>query len=166
MEAFMTITKSKRIWIFVNVLLILIWCVVIFYLSSRTASQSTSQSRSITEMLIRLIDKLDGKISTDFELNRQINYFNHILRDVAHSFCYLVLSLLTVNLLYLLRIRNWKALFYTIIFCIIYSLSDEIHQIFVPGRAFQIIDLTNDALGAIIGIIFYKCIKRITLKNT
>jgi VanZ family protein len=32
-----------------------------------------------------------------------------------------------------------------------YGLSDEIHQLFVPGRSFEVADLVADALGAALG---------------
>lgn len=38
----------------------------------------------------------------------------------------------------------------------LYSLSDEIHQLFVPGRSFQLMDLGLDLLGGIIGLIIYE----------
>lgn len=39
--------------------------------------------------------------------------------------------------------------FYLVIF---YAFTDEFHQVFTPGRAFQIIDLLMDALGVALGV--------------
>jgi len=41
----------------------------------------------------------------------------------------------------------------TLIFCFLYAVSDEVHQIFVPGRAFAVGDIIIDTLGAALGII-------------
>ena len=38
----------------------------------------------------------------------------------------------------------------------LYALSDEIHQIFVPTRTFQIQDLIVDALGALLGLYLFQ----------
>lgn len=37
----------------------------------------------------------------------------------------------------------------------LYALSDEIHQLYVPGRAFQLSDLALDISGAALGIAVY-----------
>jgi VanZ family protein len=40
-----------------------------------------------------------------------------------------------------------------------FALSDEIHQLFVPGRAFQVIDLIIDFLGILFGVYLYQRLK-------
>ena len=37
----------------------------------------------------------------------------------------------------------------------LYALSDEIHQLFVPGREFQLMDLGLDLFGCVIGLSLY-----------
>ena len=37
-------------------------------------------------------------------------------------------------------------------FSVLYALSDEIHQIFVDGRAFGVADILIDSAGAVVGI--------------
>lgn len=36
--------------------------------------------------------------------------------------------------------------------CVIYGITDEIHQLFVLGRAFKVSDLVMDSIGSIIEI--------------
>ena len=45
---------------------------------------------------------------------------------------------------------NKGLIFYTILICALYGLTDEIHQRFVPERDFNLLDLTADIMGAII----------------
>ena len=44
----------------------------------------------------------------------------------------------------------------------LYALSDEIHQLFVPGRNFQMMGLGFDLLGVVIGLEIYLFIRNIT----
>ena len=41
----------------------------------------------------------------------------------------------------------------------LYALSDEVHQIFVPTRTFQVRDLIVDALGALLGLYLFQWLK-------
>ena len=47
----------------------------------------------------------------------------------------------------------------TIVLAMVFALSDEIHQIFVPGRAFQVVDLVIDLLGVLFGVFLYTRLK-------
>ena len=38
-----------------------------------------------------------------------------------------------------------------ILFCIVYGISDEMHQLFVPSRTSDILDVIADSIGSIIG---------------
>ena len=40
------------------------------------------------------------------------------------------------------------------ILCVVYSVSDEIHQHFIPGRSCELRDMCIDSAGAILGILF------------
>ena len=37
-------------------------------------------------------------------------------------------------------------------FCILYAITDEIHQLFVPGRSGRIFDVGVDAVGSLVGV--------------
>ncbi len=74
------------------------------------------------------------------------------LGGLAHIFEYAILAFL------LARALLWRGdftrgqvltVFYLILF---YAYTDEFHQLYVPGRAFQMVDLLLDALGAVIGL--------------
>ena len=49
----------------------------------------------------------------------------------------------------------------TIMFAFLYSVSDEIHQVFVPGRTFEYLDILLDLLGTILSILTIILIKYI-----
>jgi VanZ family protein len=76
-----------------------------------------------------------------------------IIRKFAHLFEYTILGVLTINCSNNFKIKNYILL--AIIFCLFYAISDEIHQIFIPGRNGNIKDVLIDTAGSFTGIIIY-----------
>ena len=106
----------------------------IFWLSSKDGNQSQNMSDSVRGILMKLYGTL-------------LNSF--IVRKFAHFFEYAVLGFLIGCALFLSR-RRFSPI--TAVICsALYSISDEIHQYFVPGRACRIFDVGVDTLGALTG---------------
>ena len=81
-----------------------------------------------------------------------LNYF-------LHSIEYLFLSLLVARGFHNSRFKKISS-FLTLIVSVLYGISDEVHQYFVPGRMFSLIDILTDLMGIIIGVILYRRIKK------
>lgn len=73
-----------------------------------------------------------------------------------HFIEYTILAFLLSRALYHHQTTTRKNLLIIILLTMLYALTDEIHQLFVPGRTFQIFDLLIDLLGSITGILIYK----------
>ena len=74
------------------------------------------------------------------------------LGGLGHIFEYAILSLLLARAL-LWRGDFTRGQLITVFYLIfLYAYTDELHQVFVPGRAFQVVDLLLDCLGAMIGL--------------
>jgi VanZ family protein len=69
------------------------------------------------------------------------------LGKVLHVLEYAVLGFLAMPLAYWWR----SPLLVAVIFCVAYAVSDEFHQLFVPGRNGSPIDVLIDSCGSIIG---------------
>ena len=128
----------------INILLVLIWMAVIFIMSSFNATESSNQSNIIVNIIVNI-----------FNINN-INLVSFIIRKLAHFTEYLILGILTYNLIN----NHNKKTYIAIIICVLYAISDEIHQMFVPGRSCQILDMTIDSLGSITGIYLLKLINK------
>ncbi|MDO4377224.1 MAG: VanZ family protein, partial [bacterium] len=87
-----------------------------------------------------------------------IELLNLIIRKLAHFTEYLILGVLVINMFTKNNIP--KSYLISIIFCVIYAISDEIHQFLIPGRACQIKDILIDSIGSITGIYLYKLISK------
>lgn len=88
------------------------------------------------------------------ELSYRINIesFHSVIRKNAHFFIYLILGILVDNGLRSRGRMGYKRIGLAIIICTIYAISDEIHQLFIPGRAGQVKDVFIDSMGALAGI--------------
>ena len=77
---------------------------------------------------------------------------------LAHALEYAVFSFLLARAFGNSKKNNFKKYFrvLAVICAVVYGMSDELHQYFVPMRSACIIDLIYDSIGAIIGQKFFK----------
>lgn len=136
-------------------LLVILWMILIFYLSHQPVKQSNNLSKEITKVIVETVEK----IVPDKEFN--LSRFNHLLRKNAHFFSYLILGMLLLNSLKNSGIESYKAIYIALGVSILYAISDEVHQLYVPGRGGQVKDVIIDSLGASLGIIIYKGLYRL-----
>jgi len=127
----------------------------IFNLSSQVAEQSNELSTGITEIIVEAVERVVPQAELD------INTLNHIVRKNAHFLSYLVLGILVLNALRRGGVQGYKSIAITAVVCILYAVSDEIHQLFVPGREGQIKDVLIDSSGSAAGIVLYLLVSRI-----
>ncbi|MBU0549823.1 MAG: VanZ family protein [Candidatus Omnitrophica bacterium] len=76
-----------------------------------------------------------------------------------HVMEYAVLALLLNRALSRTSLKSYpqkKKLLLVIMACLIYAISDEFHQKFVPGRVASLADILLDGLGIVIGGIAYR----------
>lgn len=125
-----------------SIVLVLIWASLIFIMSSFDATDSSNQSNFIVNI-----------ISNIFNIEN-VKLLSIIIRKLAHYTEYLILGILVINMFTKNNIS--KSYLLSIILCVIYATSDEIHQLFIPGRACQIKDILIDSVGSITGIYLYK----------
>ena len=121
---------------YISLLLVIIWMIFIFIMSSFSAGDSSNQSGFIVNIICNLFNIANTELITV------------IIRKLAHFTEYFILGILTYNC-----IKNYQKPYYiSIIICFLYAISDEIHQIFVPGRSMKITDILIDTIGAIVAI--------------
>lgn len=134
-------------------ILVIIWMIMIFYLSHQPAGQSNGLSTGITEKIIDMFKLIIPNVSID------LASFNHIIRKNAHFFVYLVLGILVVNGLNTSGVSGFRLVGLALFICVIYAMSDEIHQLYIQGRSGQVKDVIIDSTGALVGIEIYWGIK-------
>ncbi len=134
----------KKIYWLISIL----WMCLIFYFSNQPASISDSQS----DMTIGIINFIT---SNDIV---KIDNIQYIVRKMAHFSLYFILSIfMSLSIKSVVHDKN-KAYKLAAILSVAYSMSDEFHQTFTPGRSAQIKDVGIDSLGIVCGILVLKLI--------
>ena len=148
--------ENKKKIKYIKCIIAIICCIIIFSFSAVPATASTKQSKGLTYNVIKL---LNGNKLTEKELVKLTKRVNPVIRKIAHFSIYMILAIFTYMFIEELNSKSKsekerlrKNILYTCIFCIIYAIFDEIHQIYVPGRTGKAIDVIIDTLGACMGI--------------
>jgi len=122
------------------------WMGIIFFLSHQPADTSGALSGGLLEIILIIISFFEGLL--DITVDREVLHF--LLRKGAHFTAYFILGVLLINALWDNHKKKPDKNFYiqAFIIAVIYAISDEYHQTFIPGRAGQIQDVLIDSAGA------------------
>lgn len=131
----MSYSKGRKIYIIISALILLAVLITIFILSDQDGQDSSSTSGFFT----RLIEAILGRPANE-----------DVIRTLAHFCEFAGLGFLTCNFIFSLTDKPRP--FLSIIFSVLYAVSDEIHQYFVPERACQLSDLAVDTAGIVSGV--------------
>ena len=112
---------------------VLLWGALIFTLSTATFSAANT-SKVIDPMLRWLIPGITAA---------SVDVCHMLVRKAAHFTEYGILFWLLVR--GPMAQRPWLAL----MLCVVYALTDEGHQVFVPGRTASLYDVALDSTGAL-----------------
>ena len=137
---------------------VLVWMTVIFYLSHQPVTLSNGLSTGVTEVIVGKVEV----VATDYEFN--MASANHIIRKNAHFFIHFVLGLLVCNALRKSGVVRSLGLVLALLICVVYAISDEVHQYFIEGRGPQVKDVLIDSSGALAGIVLY-CVTTLLLNH-
>ena len=138
---------GRKIYIVISWILVFVFFSFIFSLSAQDADESKELSDSLVSRIIEWIHLyIDGET----------------LRKFAHMLEFTVFAFSLNNAIFATWEKKNSALI-SFLLTVIVMVGDEIHQIFVPGRAFQFSDLLIDGSGAIIGVIAYVIIYKMFL---
>ena len=162
-----------------SLILCILWMGFIFYNSSQSGLESNNKSKSIINQILYDNDKdygvknilimsggksettdyigdESGNIAYDDYYNTYLQNINIILRKGAHLFEFLILAILVAWVMVSYEITGRRAVVYVLFIVLLYAVSDEFHQLFVPGRTARVEDILIDFIGGIIGtVIFY-----------
>ncbi len=129
---------------------VIAWMALIFSFSVETAAESTETSGGfISFFMERWIPGFTEL--TDAQQTAKIESVTHFVRKSAHFCIFAVLGFLTCAALWSCDAAVKQAFLLALLIGALYAVSDEVHQIFVPGRAGMIRDIFLDTCGVLTG---------------
>ena len=132
-------------------ILLVIFCIsAIFIFSGQNSQKSLGLSSKI---IVKTSEIIHHRELTPEEKNKVIIKYTYRVRKCAHFTIYLILGVSVIFLLSNFKIKK-RIILYSIILCLIYAITDEIHQGFVSGRTPLVLDVIIDTCGSTFGIIF------------
>lgn len=112
---------------------------LIFWFSAQSGEASAQMSGNVMNPISRILIALFGEAA------------HTVLRKCAHFILYCALMFLTYNVCFQGRVQKRLSPVLPFVCSVLYAVSDEIHQYFVPGRACRLYDIGVDTLGCIVG---------------
>jgi VanZ family protein len=133
--------------------------ILIFLLSNEVSGTSSGRSEVIVDVLT---NSLRVSLSEDI--------LTFITRKAAHIIAYFILGVLIYSVVRTYKLVTRRAILICIAIALVYAISDEVHQLFVPGRSGEIRDVLIDTSASALGVYIYyfiykRCISRINSNN-
>lgn len=142
------LSKRQAVFLVLSVL----FAVMIFCFSARNGVESTGDSYAVGMEFGRIVHSDFKSWSEDAQLTFAAKV-DHPIRKLAHATEYAVFAMLLCGIwLDERRTRRISAV------CAwgtatVYAMTDEFHQLFVPGRSGQVKDVLLDSCGAAVGVL-------------
>ena len=136
--------------------LVILWMTLIFLFSNQKADDSSKLSDGLIVKVANVF--VDKNLSTN-EKETILEKYTTLVRKTAHFGIYLVLGILVINLLVEYDINIKYLILISLMICLLYSISDEVHQLFIDGRSGEIRDVLIDSTGSLVGICSYSLVK-------
>lgn len=128
-------------------LAVVFWMAIIFKLSAQHGEQSNLLSSKVTGVIVSLAQR--------FRTDVNVVSLNYFIRKCAHFLAYLVLGIIVLFAMRRIGLMGKKGVGFTLLLCIGYAITDELHQAFVPGRTPKLLDVLIDSSGAFLGPSIY-----------
>ncbi len=160
--------KKKRMKLYVIIaivlaLFVLVNMVIIYRLSAESKEESGDRSTGLVVFFLPIFHPEYETLGYEERLDA-MEHTHHIVRKMAHFLEYALLGFLSTGLLLYLnrricraRVQKWATWMVPPLFCLIYAISDEVHQIF-SKRGPSPKDVLIDFAGAVAGYLLIHAI--------
>ena len=130
---------------------------IIFAFSAQSGEESSAVSSGVSRFIAELIVSGFDALS-DIEREAKIGQLIPIVRKVAHFSVFCALGFCSNLCLHSFHKENGKKTrfatnIWAVAFCLFYAMTDEFHQLFIPDRNGNFIDVLIDFSGSVLGIV-------------
>lgn len=140
--------------IILRIIFLLLLCstfFVIFDFSSQSGTESSSLSRKVTTKFVNIFP-----YTRDLSIDTKENLIEHgeiIVRKLAHFSIYTLVGIFIMAYMFTFNTKLKIQFSISLLVGLIYAITDEYHQSWIPGRGPSIIDVCIDTLGVFAGIL-------------
>jgi len=131
----------------IKFILIVLWMTLIFSFSCDNADKSTVKSDSV---IIKIAETALNRKLSKSEKEEYTTKYIVLVRKSAHFTLYFILGILVFLFVKDFTVMRYKVVLISVLVVLLYSISDEVHQLFVPGRSGEILDVMIDTMGGFI----------------
>ena len=140
----------KKIFLIV---LTVVWMSIIFILSNSPGEESKADSYGLGMLFCDIFVPDFEELPLDEQIELALK-IDHPIRKGAHFFEYFVLGVLMARVFEICtKYKYSMKIVFSWIISSLYAISDEVHQVFVPGRHGKIGDILLDSIGALVGVL-------------
>ena len=136
--------------------------VTIFGFSNQNSETSSGLSQKVANFVVEFIPSIENMPEPEKE--NVIDRIESIIRKIAHYSIYTLVGILLMSLMSTYKIKELDRIAVSLIVGVIYAVTDEIHQAFVPGRGPLVTDVILDSIGVLTGIFIVMLVYKIICK--
>lgn len=129
--------------------------IAIFMFSSQNSDDSSDLSRGFIRDIINMLPFFSN---TDEAMKTKIiSSVHNFVRKMAHFSIYAALGFCCAGA-FMQKMSRWKKIIIgisAVTVCCLYAASDELHQLFIPGRSGEVRDVLIDTSGGAVGAMIY-----------
>lgn len=146
---------KKLFYRLITAAFLIVWMGVIFRFSAQPATESQEISGSVSYRVVETYNRFFDRDMTEAAVLSWAKRIDYPIRKAAHMTEYAILAILAG--MCMLGYRKWerKTCGGILLGVAVYAATDEIHQLFVAGRAGRFSDVCIDTLGAAIGLLLF-----------
>ena len=137
-------TSRRGGYVFLSWFGVFLWMSLIFYMSSRPGDESADMSFNLLVVFEVFFPFVEEEL------------LHLLIRKLAHVTVYMVLFLLLANALKQHISERTYMYTYAALIGFLYAVTDEVHQVFVPGRSGNVFDVLIDIVGLGIGLLLFE----------